>query len=92
LFDRYAPELVPGADGRVLEVGCGTGATLRALVRRPDFAGVPSVSIKAPNLSPPRASSLASETFADQVEFDVGDAHRSGLSRRQLRYRVSPIR
>lgn len=75
LFDRYAPELVPGPAGRVLEVGCGTGATLRALAGRPDFAGrAVGVDQSAEFIAAARKFA-ASESFADQVAFDVGDAH-----------------
>ncbi len=76
LFDRYAPELVPGVNGRVLEVGCGTGATLRALVRRPDFKGRAVGVDQSADFIGAARKFLANETFADQVEFDVGDAHR----------------
>jgi SAM-dependent methyltransferase len=39
LFDKYAGHLAPHPSARVLEVGCGTGATIRALARRADFPG-----------------------------------------------------
>lgn len=75
LFDRYAPELVPGPDGRVLEVGCGTGATLRALVRRPDFKGRAVGVDQSPEFIAAARKFVAAEPFADRVEFGVGDAH-----------------
>jgi SAM-dependent methyltransferase len=75
LFDRYAPELVPGPAGRVLEVGCGTGATLRALAASPGFRGPCRRCRSKRRIHRRRAQIRGSESFADQVEFDVGDAH-----------------
>ncbi len=79
LFDRYAPELVPGVNGRVLEVGCGTGATLRALVRRPDFKGRAVGVDQSADFIGAARKFLAGEPFVDRVEFDVGDAHSLGF-------------
>jgi len=39
LFDKYVTRLKLPLSAHVLEVGCGTGTMLRALARRPDFAG-----------------------------------------------------
>ncbi len=76
LFDRYAGELVPGVGGKVLEVGCGTGATLRALVRRDDFSGDAVGVDQSRDFIDAAREFVAGEPFADHVTFDVGDAHR----------------
>ena len=39
LFEKYAEHLAVRQSARVLEVGCGTGATTRLLARRADFSG-----------------------------------------------------
>jgi SAM-dependent methyltransferase len=76
LFDRYAPELIPGFGGKVLEVGCGTGATLRALARREDFSGAAVGVDQSQDFITAARSFVSGEPFADRVSFAVGDAHR----------------
>jgi ubiquinone/menaquinone biosynthesis C-methylase UbiE len=76
LFDRYAPELIPGNDGRVLEVGCGTGATLRALVRRADFKGSAIGVDQSPEFIAAARRFAAEEPAVSGIQFDVGDAHQ----------------
>lgn len=76
LFDRYAPELNPGPNGRVLEVGCGTGATLRMLVRRPDFSGKAVGVDQSPEFIAAAQRFVSGEPGAERMEFDVGDAHK----------------
>ncbi len=75
LFDRYAGELIPGAGGKVLEVGCGTGATLRALVRRVEFSGNAVGVDQSKDFIDAARKFVSGEPFADRVAFDVGDAH-----------------
>ncbi len=76
LFDKYIDrlELKPGA--RVLEVGCGTGAMLRLLARRPDFHGTAVGIDQCPSFI--RAASQCSwdEKVSDRLTFQVGDVHR----------------
>ncbi len=76
LFDRYAAELIPGPEGKVLEVGCGTGATLRALVRREDFSGQAFGVDQSQDFVTAARDFVAGESFADRVSFVVGDAHQ----------------
>jgi SAM-dependent methyltransferase len=57
LFDKYAGHLAPHPSARVLEVGCGTGATIRALARRADFPARRLALIKALPSSMRRAAS-----------------------------------
>lgn len=79
LFDKYATRLALPPSARVLEVGCGTGATLRLLARRGDFTG------KAIGVDQCRAFIDAANKFAqaenagDRLTFQVGDAHRLGF-------------
>lgn len=76
LFDRYASELIPGASGSVLEVGCGTGATTRALVRRADFAGSALGVDQSEDFIAAAKRFVADEGISERVRFVVGDAHR----------------
>lgn len=75
LFDRYADDLEFSDDSVTLEVGCGTGAMIRALVNKPNFGG----RIVGVDQSPAfidAASGFADEAgISDRVEFRVGDAH-----------------
>lgn len=75
LFDKYAPRIDPGPSGQVLEVGCGTGATTRALARRADFSGK-AVGVDQSEHFVDAASKFArDEGVATKVDFLVGDAH-----------------
>ena len=76
LFERYAPELVPGPRGRVLEVGCGTGATLRLLVRRQEFSGTAVGVDQSTEFIAAARRFAAEEPATAAIEFAVGDAHR----------------
>lgn len=75
LFDKYAAQLALPPSAQVLEVGCGTGATLRSLARRGDFTG------KAFGVDQCRPFIDAANKFAqvenvnDRLAFQVGDAH-----------------
>ena len=75
LFDKYAGHLAPHPSARVLEVGCGTGATVRALARRADFLGkAVGVDQSAPFIDAARRFAR-DENLGDRVDFLVGDAH-----------------
>ena len=75
LFDKYAGHLAPHPSARVLEVGCGTGATVRALARRSDFLGkAVGVDQSAPFIDAARRFAR-DENLGDRVDFLVGDAH-----------------
>jgi SAM-dependent methyltransferase len=75
LFDKYAPYLAPHPAARVLEVGCGTGATIRALARRTDFSGKAfGVDQSVPFIDAARTFAR-DEQVGDRVDFMVGDAH-----------------
>jgi ubiquinone/menaquinone biosynthesis C-methylase UbiE len=75
LFDKYAGQLAPHASAHVLEVGCGTGATTRALARRKDFSGKAfGVDQSHPFIDAARRFA-AEHNLGDRVDFRVGDAH-----------------
>lgn len=75
LLDKYVARLDLPRSARVLEIGCGTGAALRALAHRSDFAG------KAIGVDQCRAFIEAAARFADaervgdRLTFQLGDAH-----------------
>ena len=76
LFDNYAGRLDVPAGGRVLEVGCGTGAMTRALARRADFRGV-ALGVDHSAAFVAAANEFAArEGIADRASFRVGDAQR----------------
>lgn len=75
LFDKYAARIDPGPSGTVLEVGCGTGATARALARRDVFTGkVVGVDQSVHFIQAARQFAL-DEGISRKIEFHVGDAH-----------------
>jgi ubiquinone/menaquinone biosynthesis C-methylase UbiE len=75
LFDKYATRIDPGPAGKVLEVGCGTGATARALARRGVFSGkVVGVDQSAHFIQAARQFAL-DEGISRKSDFHVGDAH-----------------
>jgi SAM-dependent methyltransferase len=75
LFDKYAARIDPGPSGQVLEVGCGTGATTRALARRTDFSGRALGVDQSPHFVDAARRFAQDEGVTDKVGFDVGDAH-----------------
>lgn len=79
LFDKYASRIVAKSPKRVLEVGSGTGAMMRALARRPDFQGT-AVGVEQSPAFVAAARRLAREEgVGDRVAFEVGDAHKLEL-------------
>lgn len=76
LFDKYAAQLDLPACADVLEVGCGTGANVRFLARRDDFAGTAYGVDQCPHFIEAAIRFSCDEQVGDQVEFRVGDAHQ----------------
>jgi len=75
LFDKYAARLALPPSARVLEIGCGTGAMMRFLVRRGDFSGKAfGVDQSLPFVEAARRFAQ-DENVSDRVDFRVGDAH-----------------
>lgn len=75
LFDKYADRIDPGPSGRVLEVGCGTGATTRALARRGVFSGKAIGVDQSVHFIQAARQFALDEGIARKVDFHVGDAH-----------------
>lgn len=75
LFDNYVTALRLPASAQILEVGCGTGAMLRALVRRPDFAGRAVGIDQSPVFVDAAKRFAMAEGVSERVDFMVGDAH-----------------
>jgi len=76
LFDKYVTRLKLPLSAHVLEVGCGTGAMLRALARRPDFAGKAIGVDQSPAFIGAARRFAQAECFSDRLDFQVGDAHK----------------
>ena len=75
LYYKYLARLSFTPATRLLEVGCGTGAMLRLLVRRPDFKGL-ALGIDHSRQFIEVAGELAHrEGVDDKLAFQVGDAH-----------------
>lgn len=75
LFDKYAAQLGLDSVGQVLEIGCGTGATTRALARRTDFHGVAFGVDQSPTFIEAASQFARDENISGRVEFRVGNAH-----------------
>jgi SAM-dependent methyltransferase len=74
-FDNYVTRLDLAPAARVLEVGCGTGAMLRALTRRSGFVGAAvGLDQSAAFIDAARGFAEA-EGAGDRLTFQVGDAH-----------------
>jgi ubiquinone/menaquinone biosynthesis C-methylase UbiE len=75
LFDQYITKLHFPEAGRILEVGCGTGAMVRTLVRSENFSGkVVGVDQSAAFIEAAKRFAVA-EGVGGLVEFNVGDVH-----------------
>jgi SAM-dependent methyltransferase len=70
-LDRMA--LDPGAT--VLEVGCGTGVVVRALVQRAGFSGTVIGIDPSPVFIDAARKLAAEEGLADRIQLEVGDGH-----------------
>lgn len=75
LFDNYVTQLGLPASARVLEIGCGTGAMLRSLARRPDFTGQAVGIDQSPVFVEAARRFAEAEGVGDRLAFHVGDAH-----------------
>jgi len=75
LFDKYASYLEAAPGGQVLEVGCGTGATSRRLLRRPGFTGKVTGVDHGPPFIDAAGHFVSQEGTAARATFMVGDAH-----------------
>lgn len=75
LRDNYLARLGLVKASTVLEVGCGTGSVLRALMRRPEFTGS-ALGIDQSSHFVQAARMLAMiDHAAGRLQFAVGDAH-----------------
>ena len=79
MLHEYLDPLDWTAVREVLALGCGTGVEVRALVRRPGFAGrVTAVDISADLIA--RGEALArDEGLSDRIDWRVGDAQALDL-------------
>lgn len=75
LFDKYVNRLAFPPNARVLEIGCGTGAMLRRLARRQDFAGLGVGVDHSPHFIEAARRFAAAEGLGERFRFQVGDAH-----------------
>lgn len=75
LFDKYITRLSLPPSAQVLEVGCGTGATMRLLTHRSDFSGKAfGVDQSLPFIEAARRFAQ-DENVGDRIDFRLGDAH-----------------
>lgn len=79
LFDRYASKIIADKPAGILEVGSGTGAMVRSLARRPDYAGKLLGIEQSPAFVDVARRLASQEGVADRVDFHVGDAHKLDL-------------
>lgn len=76
LLDNYVARLDLSSSGRVLEVGCGTGAVLRSIARRGGFTGRALGVDQCGHFIAAANGFARDEHVHDRVAFRVGDAHR----------------
>lgn len=74
--DAYFDELPLGSARTVLDVGCGTGVEVRALLARPDFVGRVVAVDQSPALLERARRLAAQEVVQERLDLVVGDAHR----------------
>ncbi len=75
LIDKYASELIVSKPTKVLEVGCGTGAMIRAFVGREDFTGTAVAVDQSQSFIDAARRYAQNECRGDRLEFLLGDAH-----------------
>lgn len=75
LLEKYARRLPLSKDARVIEVGCGTGATLRMLARRSEFSGTACGVDQSSHFVAAASGFAQAENIGDRIVFQVGDAH-----------------
>ncbi|MHB1232316.1 MAG: methyltransferase domain-containing protein [Burkholderiales bacterium] len=75
LFDKYVAQLALPPSAQVLEVGCGTGAMLRALARRDDFTGKAFGIDQCDSFIDAANKFSQLENVSDRLAFQIGDAH-----------------
>ncbi len=75
LLEKYAQRLSLPPGTRVLEVGCGTGATLRMLAHRGNFAGMAYGVDQSSRFIEAAKGFAQAENVGDRLVFQVGDAH-----------------
>ncbi len=73
--EAYLDRMALDPDARVLEVGCGTGVVVRALVQRPGFSGTVIGIDPSPVFIDAARKLAAEEGLADRIQLEVGDGH-----------------
>ncbi|HEX6553307.1 MAG TPA: methyltransferase domain-containing protein [Ktedonobacteraceae bacterium] len=82
--DAYLAQLALPPTAHILELGCGTGVVLRALVKHPGFLGR-LVGVDQSPVLIAAARRLAEEEGVDQrIEFRVGDVHHLPVADRSF--------
>lgn len=76
LLQKYAARLSLPPNARILEVGCGTGATLRMLAQREDFSGKAFGVDQSGHFIDAAIKFSQAENVGDKLVFQVGDAHK----------------
>ncbi len=77
--EAYFDQLPLGSARTVLDVGCGTGVEVRALLARSDFAGRVVAVDHSPALLETARRLAVAEGLQERVDFVVGDAHHLEL-------------
>jgi SAM-dependent methyltransferase len=77
--NEYFDRLPLAAARAVLDVGCGTGAEVRALLRRPGFTGRLVAVDQSPGLIETARRLASEEGLEERVDYRLGDAHRLDL-------------
>ena len=81
LFEQYAHELPHAASAHLLEIGCGTGAMVRALAARPGFeATVLGVDHSPVFVAAARCFAREAGLPPERFAFEVGDAQSLTLA------------
>jgi ubiquinone/menaquinone biosynthesis C-methylase UbiE len=75
LLEQYLERLALSASGSVLEIGCGTGAVLRAIAARDEFRGTALGVDQGEAFVDAARRFAAQEGLIERIEFRVGDAH-----------------